>query len=240
MHSLKRTVLITGASSGIGKAIAEKILQHGHQVIGISRNTERLARHSDKFFGIKMDFSELDGLSVQLKSLKKQFPDIDTIIFSAGMGLFGNLEQFSDRQIQNLLAVNFTSQVFLTKEFIPDLKKKVLADLIYIGSEASLKGARKGSIYCASKFALRGFTQALREECAKNNVRVSLINPGMVKTDFFEPLSFEPGDDSSQHLLAEDIADAVAFILNARPGVVIDEININPANKVVKHKKAKD
>jgi len=233
---LKRTVLVTGASSGIGEAITEKILHLGHQVIGISRNSDQIARNSDSFFGFSMDFSKPDKLSAQLKILKKQYPDIDAIIFSAGIGLFGNLEQFSHHQIQNLLAVNFTSQVFLTREFIPELKKKSFADLIYIGSEAALKGARQGSIYCASKFALRGFTQALREECAKNDVRVSLINPGMVKTDFFEQLSFEPGDELNQHLLAEDIADAVAYILNARPGIVIDEINLNPANKVVRNK----
>jgi NADP-dependent 3-hydroxy acid dehydrogenase YdfG len=236
MYSLKRTVLVTGASSGIGEAITEKILHLGHQVIGISRNPDQIARNSDSFFGFSMDFSKPDKLSAQLKILKKQYPDIDAIIFSAGIGLFGNLEQFSHHQIQNLLAVNFTSQVFLTREFIPELKKKSFADLIYIGSEAALKGARQGSIYCASKFALRGFTQALREECAKNDVRVSLINPGMVKTDFFEQLSFEPGDELNQHLLAEDIADAVAYILNARPGIVIDEINLNPANKVVRNK----
>ena len=233
---MKRTVLVTGASSGIGEAITEKILHLGHQVIGISRNSDQIARNSDSFFGFSMDFSKPDKLSAQLKILKKQYPDIDAIIFSAGIGLFGNLEQFSHHQIQNLLAVNFTSQVFLTREFIPELKKKSFADLIYIGSEAALKGARQGSIYCASKFALRGFTQALREECAKNDVRVSLINPGMVKTDFFEQLSFEPGDELNQHLLAEDIADAVAYILNARPGIVIDEINLNPANKVVRNK----
>ncbi len=239
MYSLSRTILVTGASSGIGKAITEKLLHLGHRVIAISRNPDRQAQHGENFSSIAMDFSKLDKLPDQLKVLKKQFSDIDAIIFSAGAGLFGNLEEFSYHQIQHLLAVNFTGQVFLTKAFLPALKKQSCADLIYIGSEAALKGARKGSIYCASKFALRGFTQALREECAKNNVRVSLINPGMVKTDFFEQLSFEPGHEPNQHLLAEDIAEAVAYILKARPGIVIDEINLNPANKVVKNKRVK-
>ncbi len=237
MHSLKRTILVTGASSGIGKAITEKILHLGHQVIGISRTPDQLVRNCEGFSAFTMDFSKLDVLPAQLKVLKKRFPNIDTIIFSAGIGLFGNLEEFSHHQIQSSLAVNFTGQVFLTKEFLPALKKKTIADLIYIGSEAALKGARKGSIYCASKFAVRGFTQALREECAKNSVRVSLINPGMVKTEFFQSLSFEPGEEPNQHLLAEDIANAVVYILNARSGIVIDEINLNPANKVVRHKK---
>jgi short-subunit dehydrogenase len=96
--------------------------------------------------------------------------------------------------------LNFVSQSFLAKEFLPALKRKALADLIFIGSEAALAGSRKGSIYCASKFALRGFSQSLRDECAKSSVRVSLINPGMVKTDFFQSLTFEPGEENSSRL----------------------------------------
>jgi len=109
--------------------------------------------------------------------------------------------------------------------------------LIFIGSEAALTGSRKGSIYCASKFALRGFSQALRDECAKSSVRVSLINPGMVKTDFFQDLNFEPGEHHSNYLTATDVAETVIYIINARSGIIIDEINLNPANKVINFKK---
>jgi NADP-dependent 3-hydroxy acid dehydrogenase YdfG len=236
MHNITRTILVTGASSGIGKATTEKLLQLGHRVIGVSRDIKRLTFDNDQFFGVEIDLSDLQKLPKKIKALKKQYPDIDTVIFSAGMGQFGSLEEFSYSQIELLLATNFTGQVFLAKGLISGLKQKPYSNLVFIGSEAALKGARKGTVYCASKFALRGFTQALREECAKSNVRVSLVNPGMVKTAFFEPLTFEPGDAQNQHLLAEDVADAVCYILSARLGMVIDEINLNPANKVVKAK----
>jgi len=238
MHNIIRTILVTGASSGIGKVTTEKLLQQGHKVIGVSRNINRLSHDSDRFFGVEIDLSDLKKLPEQIKALEKHHSEIDAVIFSAGMGQFGSLEEFSYYQIELLLATNFTGQVFLAKGLISGLKQKSHSNLIFIGSEAALKGARKGTVYCASKFALRGFTQALREECSKNNVMVSLINPGMVKTTFFKPLSFEPGDASNQHLLAKDVADAVCYILNARPGIVIDEINLNPANKVVKTKNA--
>jgi NADP-dependent 3-hydroxy acid dehydrogenase YdfG len=231
-----RTVLVTGASSGIGKAITEKLLQQGHKVIGISRDIKRLPQNNHQFSGLELDLSDLQQLPEQIKVLEKLYPEIDAAVFSAGMGQFCSLEEFSYSQIEMLLATNFTSQVFLAKGLISGLKQKPHSNLIFIGSEAALKGARKGTVYCASKFALRGFTQALREECGKSNVRVSLINPGMVKTAFFDSLSFEPGDVPNQHLLVNDIADAVFYILSARPGIVIDEINLNPANKVVKAK----
>jgi len=240
MHNITRTILVTGTSSGIGKAITEKLLQLGQQVIGVSRDLKRLSYKADQFFGIEIDLSDLQKLPEHIKTLEKQHPEIDAVIFSAGMGQFGSLEEFSYSQIESLLTTNFTSQVFLAKGLISGLKQKPYSDLVFIGSEAALKGTRKGTIYCASKFALRGFTQALREECGKSNVRVSLINPGMVKTAFFDSLSFEPGDASNQHLFAEDIADAVCYILNARPGIVIDEINLNPANRVVKAKNKTD
>ena len=236
---MTRTILVTGASSGIGKAITEKLLLLGHRVIGISRNLKRLEYDSDQFSGVAIDLCDLKKLPGQIKALEKHHPELDAVIFCAGMGRFGSLEEFSYSQIENCLTINFTSQAFLARGLISRLKQKPYSDMIFIGSEAALTGSRKGAIYCASKFALRGFTQALRQESADSNVRVSLINPGMVKTAFFDPLSFEPGEASNQHLLAEDVAEAVCYILNARPGIVIDEINLNPANKVVKAKNKK-
>ena len=184
-----------------------------------------------------MDLSQLNELPQKLHELQQYFPEIDAVVFSAGMGQFGSLEEFSYAHIEALMTINFTSQVFLSRALLPALKRKTNSDLIFIGSEAAIKGSRKGAVYCASKFALRGFTQALREECSKSNVRVCLINPGMVKTAFFEQLTFEPGDDGSNTILPEDLADAVSYVLCSRSRMVIDEINLSPLNKVVKFKK---
>lgn len=238
MHTIKRTVLVTGASSGIGRAIARNLLQQGHQVVGVSRNSARFTRNIEGFTPMQMDLSQTHELPQKLRELEQHFPELDAVVFSAGRGQFGTLEQFSYQQIEALMTLNFTSQVFLTRALLPALKRKARSDLIFIGSEAALKGSRKGAVYCASKFAVRGFTQALREECSKSNVRVCLINPGMVKTPFFEQLSFEPGDDAGQYLLPEDVAEAVSYVLNSRAQMVIDEINLNPLNKVVKFKKS--
>ena len=237
MHTIKKTVLVTGASSGIGRAIAKKLLQQGHHVIGTSRDCSQFITTHERFSCIEIDLSRLDKIASKMKQLEKQHPLLDTVVFSAGYGQFSAIEQFSFAQIERMMTVNFTSQAFITRALIPGLKRKPHSNLIFIGSEAALKGSRKGSVYCASKFALRGFTQALRDECGTSSVRVSLINPGMVKTGFFDDLSFEPGNDETQALLPEDIAKAVNFILDSNNNMVIDEINLNPANKVIKFKK---
>lgn len=237
MQNLKRTVLVTGASSGIGRAVAKNLLLQGHHIIGVSRDCQKFTGTYEGFSPVQLDLSRLDDLPVKIHALQNKFPEIDAVVFAAGMGQFGSLEEFSYSQIEYQMTVNFTSQVYLTRALLPLLKRKAHSDLIYIGSEAALKGARKGSIYCASKFALRGFTQALREECGKSNVKICLINPGMVKTAFFQPLSFEPGDDETNYVLPGDVAEAVSYVLNSREQIVIDEINLNPLNKVVKFKK---
>jgi len=237
MHTLKRTVLVTGASSGIGRAIARNLLQQGHHVIGISRDSGKFIRQMDSFSPVQLDLGRLADIPQKIRELEQAFPAIDAVVFCAGMGRFGSVEEFSYAQIEDLITLNFTSQAFLVKALLPALKRKASSDLIFIGSEAALKGSRKGAIYCAAKFAVRGFTQALREECGKSNVRVCLINPGMVKTAFFEQLSFEPGDHQSNFIEPEDVAEAVSYVLNSRAQIVIDEINLSPLNKVVKFKK---
>ena len=236
MPTIKRTVLVTGASSGIGRAVARQLLQQGHTVIGTSRDCRKFTRSIERFSSVQLDLSLLNALPQKIRDLQQTFPDLDAVVFSAGMGQFGSVEEFSYPQIEALMTINFTSQVFLTKALLPALKRKANSDLIFIGSEAALKGSRKGAVYCASKFALRGFTQALREECGKNNVRVCLINPGMVKTPFFEKLNFEPGPHETNSILPEDVAEAVSYVLSSRPQIVIDEINLSPLNKVVKFK----
>ena len=238
MHTVKkRTVLVTGASSGIGRAIARQLLTQGHNVIGVSRDNRRFTGKHPGFTAAELDLAKLDQIPVFAKWLQQDFPALDAAVFAAGYGQFGSLEQFSYAQIETLMTVNFTAQAFLTRAILPKLKQQARCNLIYLGSEAALKGSRNGSIYCASKFALRGFTQALRDECGKTGVRVSLVNPGMVDTAFFETLNFAPGRQPEQALQADDVALAVAYILESSPHAVIDEINLSPASKVIEFKK---
>jgi len=230
-----RTILITGTSSGIGRAIAERLLKQGHRVIGLARRSQADHPFRDlPFHPIIADLSGLDQLEPLCKELKHSFPEIDAIICNAGQGLFGHLEQLSIEDIHDLFDINFFSHVHLVKSFLPFLKQKTHADLLFLGSEAALAGKRKGSIYCASKFALRGFAQALREECAAGSVRVCMIQPGMVRSSFFDDLDFFPGEDESHALSPQDIADAVDMILHLRPGAVCEEIFLSPHKKVIR------
>jgi short-subunit dehydrogenase len=111
--------------------------------------------------------------------------------------------------------------------------------LIFTGSEAALTGTQKGSLYCAAKFALRGFAQALRQETARSGIRITLVNPGMVQSPFFDELDFRPGDDPNNFILPEDVAEVIVNALTTRDGTVIDEINLSPQKKVIAFDKKK-
>ena len=102
-----------------------------------------------------------------------------------------------------------------------------------MGSEAALTGTAQGSLYCAAKFALRGLAQALRAECARAGIRVTLVNPGMVQSPFFDELDFRPGPEPDNYILPEDVAEVIVQALTARDGTVLDEINLSPQKKVI-------
>lgn len=226
-----KKILISGASSGIGLATAKRLIEKDFTVIGLARDFSKTPLTSKNFVPLEIDLSDLKKLSVFLNKLIKEHPDISSLVLNAGSLFSGKLEQLSFEQIENSMNLNFLSHSFLVKAFLPLLKKQKKGDIIFIGSSAALKGKKEGSIYCASKFALRGFSQALKEECSTSSVRVSIIQPDLVDTAFYDKLHFRPKKDHA--LTAEDIAETIDFILHLNPSVVIDEILISSQKRAL-------
>lgn len=237
--SNKKLVVVTGASSGIGLALVKALLAEGYAVLGVANNFEKAGLSHPDFSSRSINLADLDALPESMSSLLDEIDmPVKALINNAGIGRMGFLEQLSVKDIRLVMDTNLTSQVIVTKAFLPLLKKQGEGDILFMGSEAALKGARQGSIYCASKFAVRGFSQSLRDECGKSGVRVTLINPGAVRTPFFDKLQFEPEDAPENAIEPEDIASAVSMVLAARSGTVFDEITLSPRNHVWKKKDA--
>lgn len=228
-----RQVLITGATSGIGKAISEELLARGYEVLGLGRRAGVAPLAADGFRGLALDLSDLESLPGRLEDLAREFPEIDAVVLSAGRGMLGGLEQASYRQIRDLIDLDLTSQIFVARAFLPRLKRRGRGDLVFMGSEAALAGSRNGSVYCAAKFALRGLALSLRDECARSGVRVSIVHPGVVRTPFFDDLPIAPGTEPGEALEPGDVAAAVAFLLTQPPGMVIDELSLSPLKKKI-------
>ena len=231
-----KCVLVTGSSSGIGYEITSKLLDLGAKVIGIARNHEKSNLENKNYITYNCDVSVRQELEILLKQILKNHPQINCLISNAGSGVFGPIENFSTLQIDNFMATNLTSHIVITKLLLPHFKTNKIGDIIFIGSEAGLLGAKNGSLYCAAKFGLRGFSQALIKDVAKNNIRVSIINPGMVRTAFFDNLNFEPGIDVANAINIKDISSTVTYLLNLNRNTIVDEINLSPSKKAIKIK----
>lgn len=225
-----RTAMITGASSGIGLATASLLLDQGYRVVGISRRGGVPQLESDCFIPVALDLGTTGALEAKLAGLVAEY-DFDCLIHAAGQGHFGSIEQFSVAQIEASLRLNLTSALVICRSLLPAMRRRGRGQLLFIGSEAALDAGRKGALYSAAKFGLRGFCQALREDCASDGIRVSLVNPGMVRSPFFDALDFAPGAGVENAIAVADVARILWQILQSSSEIVIDEINLSPRVK---------
>ena len=233
MDSQQKTAVVTGSSSGIGRAISQDLLSHGYKVIGLARDHKKFDPENKRYFPYEIDLTDFDRTVSLLKRILVNHEEINILVSNAGFGKFQSLENFSIKQIQSFLDLNLLSHILVCQFLVKHFKKKMGGDIIIMGSEAGVLGKKKSTLYSAAKFGLRGFSQALRDEASSSNIRVCLINPGMVRSPFFDNLNFYPGRNFENAIEPSDVAAAVMDILATRRGTIIDEINLSPAKKTI-------
>lgn len=191
-----KTVLITGASSGMGFVTGRMLTEEGHTVYGTTRKEELDG------FGFKMlqaDVRDETATAGVVDIIIKEQGRIDVLINNAGIGLRGALEETSASQAMEIIQTNLMGVHITTRAVLPHMRSQKAGMIITIGSIAGLVAIPYNGIYSASKFALEGYTQTLRLEVARFGIRVSMINPGFVVTKFADSASYaEPMDEYSQ------------------------------------------
>ena len=179
-------VLVTGGSSGIGKAIAQMLAEAGAKVAISGRNEARLKETAAelKVLGIKADVSNEADVARTYREFLDKHGRLDVLVNNAGSGVFKKLVDFQADEFQRVFATNVTGAMLMAREAAKLFAAQKGGDIVNIGSTASHRGAANGTAYYASKFALRGMTECWRAELRQFNVRVMLVNPSEVLTNF--------------------------------------------------------
>ena len=229
-----KKVVVTGASSGIGKEISLRLLKLGYRVIGISRTVKNEDFNNKNFTALKSDLPDGTSTLSTCKELAKD--DIYMLINSAGFGRFEPHEELSPRIITDMVYLNLTAPMLLTNALLRSLKKSD-GYLININSIEALRASKFAGVYSATKAGLKAFGDSLFEESRKSTLSVTNINPDMTESCFYDELRFETSNKDDEKLFASDIADTVEHILNMRKGAVVSEYTIRSLKFGISKKK---
>ena len=207
MNLTNAVALVTGGSVGIGHAIAKTLADSGARVAITGRDKAKLDKAAKELgvHAIAADVANEADVERTYRELLDKFGDLDILVNNAGFGVFKNLVDFDKASFEAVFATNVTGAMLMAREAAKIFIARKRGNIVNIASTAALRGAPNGTAYYASKFALRGMTECWRGELRKHNVRVFLVNPSEVITEFASVAGF-PQKDHPTKLQSEDIA----------------------------------
>ena len=228
----EKIAIVTGAARGIGRAIATELLEAGFFTALCSRSSQSAASletdissFAGNFMISSVDISIEEEIERFISSVAEKKGRIDVLINNAGVVYTGPVEKTDTEQWDEMMAVNARGAFLMVKHSLPLMSRG--GHIVNIGSNASKKGFAGWAAYCASKFAVLGFTNSLREELRDRGIKVSAVLPGPTKTDIRDSLGGKW--DRTKMMSPEVTAKTVMSVINQPPGANIDEIDIVPS-----------
>jgi short-subunit dehydrogenase len=225
--------IITGASKGIGKAIATLLIQNGCNLAICARNEQDLMDTKNELqainpeaciLAIACDMSQKEDVLRFANSILDTYANIDILVNNAGRFLPGDISNEADGLLETLIETNLYSAYHLTRALLPSMMNNKQGHIFNISSIAALKAYPQGGSYSISKYALEGFSKNLREEMKPYNIKVTTVNPGATMSDSWK----DSGIDEERIMKAEDIAAVVWSVYNLSPQAVVEEIVLRP------------
>ena len=236
----KRIALITGATSGIGAACAQRFYDEGYDIIVTGRRQERLdamaaTLDSERVYRLCFDVRNRNQVVNALNELPPEWKKIDILVNNAGLAL--GLSTFFNGNIDHwdtMMDTNVKGLLYVSRAVSQGMIERNSGHIINIGSIAGKEVYMNGNVYCASKHAVDALSKAMRIELAEQGIRVGAVHPGAVETEFSE-VRFEGDTDKAaqvykgfENLVAEDVADAVFYMASRKPHVNINDLIIMP------------
>lgn len=234
MNTLKgKTIVITGASKGIGRAVALQVAAVGANLALMARSEQELqdvkkmaAAHQGHCLVFAGDVADEVFVNKTMEATAKKFGSIDIVINNAGFGVFKPSDEISAAEWDSVFATNVKGTFLVTNAAIPYMKKNKSGHIINIASDVAKRVFSGGSLYCASKYAQDAYSMAIRKELRPFNIKVSVVYSGLVDSSFHS----DPQGHGSHNwwLKNEDMANAVIYMATQPAHVVIDELMIHP------------
>ncbi|MBF24914.1 MAG: short-chain dehydrogenase [Flavobacteriales bacterium] len=232
MNLKNKKIIITGGSLGIGKETAKNLLNKGANVLLIGRSMNRLnnAFKNSNAHLFSFDIGDVDKIKLNAaKCLSALNYEVDVLINNAGIGVSKSIDELNYSDFLKVFNVNVFGLSLFTKEITPFMKKRKNGTIINIGSTASLKGYKNGSIYASSKFALRGLSQCWQAELRPYNIRVCQINPSEVTTAFGSNDRVER-DNIYNKLSPKEISHSIISALEMSDKGFVNEVSVWATN----------
>ena len=231
----RKTALVTGATRGIGLAIARSLLSRGCRVFLCARDNSDVQQtldslrpqHGDRIQGAACDVRSYDQVRTLFNDLRTSFGSLDILVNNAGVGSRSVVEQMPVEEWNATLETNISGVFYCCREAVPLMKAGGGGYIINIGSLAGKHASAGSAAYCASKFALVGFSEALMQEVRFDHIRVSLVMPGSVNTGFARGGGRDPA--KTWKLLPEDVAIAVISLLEMDPRALPSQLELRPS-----------
>jgi NAD(P)-dependent dehydrogenase (short-subunit alcohol dehydrogenase family) len=196
MANRDRVWFITGASSGFGQALAEAVLAKGERAVLTARRAERLnaiaQKHDGRALAISLDVTNASAREAAVKSVIARFGRIDVLANIAGRGSLGAVEEFSPEQLREQMELNFFAAAELTRAVLPQMRAQRSGHILNLTSIGGLVSIGGFGAYCAAKFALEAWSEALRDEVAPLGIRVTIVEPGSFRTEFAGDVNMRP------------------------------------------------
>ena len=231
MNIKNAKILITGGSLGIGKATAKVFSDAGAQVGITGREAARVEQAASETgsFAITADVANPDDIARTYDEFFGKFDGLDCLINNAGIGVFKTIDEFEYADFERIFSVNVFGAAMMGARAAAIFKEQGGGNIVNIGSTAAEKGFAKGSVYAASKFALRGMTQCWQAELRPSNVRVFLVDPSEVATAFAQPDRAER-EAPANKLTSFEIAHAIKAVLEMDDRGMIPELSVWATN----------
>lgn len=251
---MAKTVLITGATSGFGKACAEKFAANGYNVIITGRRKERLdelqqqlqEQHSVKSLALAFDVQDKQAVFSAIEGLPAEWQQIDVLVNNAGLALGRDYFEEADMDDwETMLDTNVKGLLYVSRAVIPFMQKRTGGHIINIGSTAGKEVYEKGNVYCATKYAVNAISQSMRIDLLRHGIKVTQVNPGAADTEF-SLVRFKGNADTANSvykgfkpLYAEDVAEVVYYCTTLPAHVCINDLVMTStaqANSMYFHK----